>query len=319
MGAFPGLESHQPSALRSEFGAHSVVHPDLGSTKCLGGGKGPPRACRPQRPGSICTAQLLPGMSETHSLRFGENPAESRNNAAVEKRPWGSGGGGGGREARPACGGGERGGPESAHVNRPTSQSLAATRGAGAVQAGNRTLTADGAGAAGALLGVEVAEAAQAVGELVAGREALAGQRLLAGGAHEALAVPGLLPVRDAPAGDGLRAEGRQLPQGPVPGALVPALASGGHAVLAQDTPHRRPGPRGNVLRTARSPHCPFPKLPGPRCRPRIPVRDVGTGVSAGTALPPGRQESEAGRPQLRGQGLMSRSPSSAPPAGRSL
>lgn len=227
----------------------------------------------------------------------------------------------GGREARPACGGGERGGPESAHVNRPTSQSLAATRGSGAVQAGNRTLTADGAGAAGAFLGVQVAEAAQAVGELVAGREALARQRLLAGGAHEALAVPGLLPVRDAPAGDGLRAEGRQLPQGPVPGALVPALASGGRAVLAQDTPHRRPGPRGAVLRTARSPRRPFPKLPGPgpRCRPRIPVRDVGTRVSAGTALPPGRQEGEAGRPQLRGRGLMSRSPSSAPPAGRSL
>lgn len=66
------------------------------------------------------------------------------------------------------------------------------------------TLTADGVGAAGTLLGVQVAEAAQAVGELLPGREALAGQRLLAGRAHEALPVPGLLAVRDAPGGDGL-------------------------------------------------------------------------------------------------------------------
>ena len=132
------------------------------------------------------------------------------------------------------------------------------------VQAGDGTLTADGAGAARALLGVQVAEAAQAVGELVAGREALARQRLLAGGAHEALAVPGLLPVCDAPAGDGLRAEGRQLPRRPVPGALVPALASGGRAVLAQDTPHRRPGPRDAVLRTARSPPPPHPQAARP-------------------------------------------------------
>lgn len=66
------------------------------------------------------------------------------------------------------------------------------------------TLTADGVGAAGTLLGVQVTEAAQAVGELLAGREALAGQRLLARGAHEALPVPRLLPVRDTPGGDGL-------------------------------------------------------------------------------------------------------------------
>lgn len=66
------------------------------------------------------------------------------------------------------------------------------------------TKSADGVGAAGALLGVQVAEAAQAVGELIPGCEALPRQRLLAGGAHEALPVPGLLPVRDAPGGDGL-------------------------------------------------------------------------------------------------------------------
>lgn len=66
------------------------------------------------------------------------------------------------------------------------------------------TKSTDGVGAAGALLGVQVAEAAQAVGELIPGCEALPRQRLLAGGAHEALPVPGLLPVRDAPGGDGL-------------------------------------------------------------------------------------------------------------------
>lgn len=70
------------------------------------------------------------------------------------------------------------------------------------------TLTADGVGAAGTLLGVQVTEAAQAVGELVPGREALARQRLLAGRAHEALPVPGLLPVGDASRGDGLQEAG---------------------------------------------------------------------------------------------------------------
>lgn len=66
------------------------------------------------------------------------------------------------------------------------------------------TQSADGVGAAGALLGVQVTEAAQAVGELVPGREALPRQRLLAGRAHKAFPVPGLLPVRDASRGDRL-------------------------------------------------------------------------------------------------------------------
>lgn len=70
-----------------------------------------------------------------------------------------------------------------------------------------QTLTADGVGAAGTLLGIQVAEAVQAVGKLVSGREALPAQRLLAGGAHKALLVPGLLPVGDPSSGDGL---GRQ-------------------------------------------------------------------------------------------------------------
>lgn len=70
------------------------------------------------------------------------------------------------------------------------------------------TLTADGVGAAGALLGVQVTEAAQAVGELVPGREALPRQRLLAGRAHKAFPVPGLFPVRDASRGDRLQEAG---------------------------------------------------------------------------------------------------------------
>lgn len=66
------------------------------------------------------------------------------------------------------------------------------------------TKSADGVGAASTLLGIQVAEAAQAVGKLLPGREALARQWLLAGSAHEALPVPRLLAVRDAPGGDGL-------------------------------------------------------------------------------------------------------------------
>lgn len=92
-------------------------------------------------------------------------------------------------------------------------------------------------GAAGTLLGVQVAEAAQAVGELLAGREALARQRLLARGAHEALPVPRLLPVCDAPGGDGLEEAGepQSVFQGP-PGE--------GWFWVARDTP---PEPDGRV------------------------------------------------------------------------
>lgn len=95
-----------------------------------------------------------------------------------------------------------------------------------------RTLTTNGVGAAGALLGVQVAEAAQAVGELIPGREALPRQRLLAGGAHEALPVPGLLPVRDAPGGDGLE-EARG------PGSVsLGRVASGRRQIPVRNTPH---------------------------------------------------------------------------------
>lgn len=66
------------------------------------------------------------------------------------------------------------------------------------------TQSANGVGAPGTLLGMQVAEAGEAVGGLVPRREALARQRLPAGGAHEAFLVPGLLPVGDATGGDGL-------------------------------------------------------------------------------------------------------------------
>lgn len=64
--------------------------------------------------------------------------------------------------------------------------------------------SADRVGAPCTLLGVQVAEAAQAIGKLVPGREALPGERLLASSAHEALPVPRLLPVSDPSGGDGL-------------------------------------------------------------------------------------------------------------------
>lgn len=67
-----------------------------------------------------------------------------------------------------------------------------------------RILTTDGVGAPSTLLGIQVAEAGQAVGKVIPCREALPGQLLLAGCAHKALLVPGLLPVSDTPCGDRL-------------------------------------------------------------------------------------------------------------------
>lgn len=73
-----------------------------------------------------------------------------------------------------------------------------------AVRGAQLDLTADGAAAGNALLGKQLAEAAEAVDKVVPGREALAGQLGLAAGADEALLVPGLLPVVHASCGDGL-------------------------------------------------------------------------------------------------------------------
>ena len=65
-------------------------------------------------------------------------------------------------------------------------------------------LTDDGLGASHTLLGVEVTEAVQAVGEVLPGGEALPRQGLLAADAQEAVPVPGLLLVGDPACGDGL-------------------------------------------------------------------------------------------------------------------
>lgn len=69
-------------------------------------------------------------------------------------------------------------------------------------------LTADGGGAGSALLGKQVAEAVEAVGKVVPGGEALAGQLHLAADAHEALLVPGLVPVAHTARGDWLKEAG---------------------------------------------------------------------------------------------------------------
>lgn len=69
-------------------------------------------------------------------------------------------------------------------------------------------LTTDGVGAPSTLLGVQLTETGQAVGKLIPCCEALPRQLLLAGSAHKALLVPGLLPVSDTSCGDGL-GEGR--------------------------------------------------------------------------------------------------------------
>lgn len=51
----------------------------------------------------------------------------------------------------------------------------------------------------------QVAEAVEAVGKVVPGGEALAGELLLAPDADEALFVPGLVPVVHSSGGDGLK------------------------------------------------------------------------------------------------------------------
>lgn len=77
-------------------------------------------------------------------------------------------------------------------------------------------LTADRDGAGGTFLGKQVAEAVEAVSEVVPRGEALADQLILAPDANEALLVPGLVPVVHSSAGDGLegttsRVQGQKL------------------------------------------------------------------------------------------------------------
>lgn len=65
--------------------------------------------------------------------------------------------------------------------------------------------TADRGGAVSTFLGKQVAEAVEAVGKVVPGGEALAGQLLLAADADEALLMPGLVTVVHSSGGDGLK------------------------------------------------------------------------------------------------------------------
>lgn len=66
--------------------------------------------------------------------------------------------------------------------------------------------TADGAGAGGTLLGIQVAEAVETVSEVISRGEALTGQLLLAAGAQEAVLMPRLVMVGHSSSGDRLLA-----------------------------------------------------------------------------------------------------------------
>lgn len=64
--------------------------------------------------------------------------------------------------------------------------------------------TANGGGAGGALLGIEVAEAVETIGKVISRGEPLASQLLLAAGAQEAVLVPRLVTVCHPTSSDGL-------------------------------------------------------------------------------------------------------------------
>lgn len=70
-----------------------------------------------------------------------------------------------------------------------------------------RGLACDWFGAGLAFLGVQAAEALEAVGAVVPGGEVLTGQLHFTVGANEALPVPRLVPIGHAPLGQGLRVE----------------------------------------------------------------------------------------------------------------
>lgn len=65
-------------------------------------------------------------------------------------------------------------------------------------------ITANGGGAGGTLLGIEVAEAVETIGKVISRGKPLARQLLLAASAQEAVLVPGLLTVGHSASGDGL-------------------------------------------------------------------------------------------------------------------
>lgn len=72
-------------------------------------------------------------------------------------------------------------------------------------------ITANGSGAGGTLLGIEVAEAVEAIGKVISWGKPLARQLLLAASTQEAVLVPRLVMVGHAASSDGLIRE-QELP-----------------------------------------------------------------------------------------------------------
>lgn len=66
-------------------------------------------------------------------------------------------------------------------------------------------ITANGGGAGGTLLGIQVAEAVETIGKVISRGEPLARQLLLAASAQEAVLVPGLVMIGHPASGDGLK------------------------------------------------------------------------------------------------------------------
>lgn len=91
---------------------------------------------------------------------------------------------------------------------KKTFKSVNLTQFDGFLRCWKRRRTADRGGAGSTFLGKQVAEAVEAVGEVIPGGEPLAHQLLLAPDADEALLMPRLVPVVHPSGGDGL-VEGR--------------------------------------------------------------------------------------------------------------
>lgn len=89
-------------------------------------------------------------------------------------------------------------------------KSLNLTQFEGFLRCWKQRRTADRGGARSAFLGKQVAEAVEAVGEVVLGGEPLADQLLLAADADEALLMPRLVPVVHPSGGDGLEGKVRK-------------------------------------------------------------------------------------------------------------
>lgn len=65
--------------------------------------------------------------------------------------------------------------------------------------------TTYGTGASSTFLGIQVAEAVQAIGKLIPGSKSLARQWFLAASTNKAFLMPGLIPIGDASCSNGLK------------------------------------------------------------------------------------------------------------------